>query len=130
MIVFRHFLQLSKLTEEEKESLSIFAFNDYLTYPENCHMVQPTLVTEEYVVTETFGYSSFLVLIFLLYCNLYIVALNNFLITNLFIQVASQIPFLPLSTKLMPFLDENLTLHVVASTNGSSAVRLVYPTPQ
>ena len=74
MIVFRHFLQLSKLTGEEKESLSIFAFNDYWTSPENCYMVQPTLVTEEYVVTETFGYSSFLVLIFPLFCNLYIVA--------------------------------------------------------
>jgi len=98
-ILFRHFLQLSKLSEEEKDTLIIFAFNDYLTYPENCHLVKPILVTEEYVVTETFGYSSFL--------------------------VASDIPFLPLSTKLMPFLDENLTLHVVASTNGSSAVRRI-----
>ena len=117
MIVFRHFLQLSKLTEEEKESLSIFAFNDYLTYPENCHMVQPTLVTEEYVVTETFGYSSFLVFI-------YYSRFKQFP-NHQFVQVASEIPFLPLSTKLMPFLDENLTLQVVASTNGSSAVRLV-----
>ena len=62
-IILRHFLQLSKLSEEEKETLIIFAFNDHLTYPENCHLVKPILVTEAYVVTETFGYSSFMVLI-------------------------------------------------------------------
>ena len=56
-ILFRHFVSVSSLTNQEKESLKVFAFNSAESI-----LLDPVAVSDEIVVVETQGYDSFLVI--------------------------------------------------------------------
>ena len=56
-ILFRHFVSVSSLTNQEKESLKVFAYNSAESI-----LLDPVAVSDEIVVVGTQGYDSFLVI--------------------------------------------------------------------
>jgi len=79
LLFFRHFVSVSSLTNQEKESLKVFAFNSAESI-----LLDPVAVSDEIVVVETQGYDSFL------------------LVSNLKLNLCSKIiPFIDSGTSIL-----------------------------
>jgi len=103
-IAFRHFLSLFNISDEEKDSLKILAFNQCNL--ESCKLLEPLYFNSVYALIEVEDLTSFL--------------------------VVSKHQNLSLSTRIIPLADklsDPLTLHLVAVAAGVSLRRIMMKNP-